>query len=130
MTEREFHAARRMFAAHKGTVLVCRPGHPVSHVEWLIDVFGYVPRAEMWMTMATRGYVLGDRLVAYKGADFSHWVDHDDLVAALTLLDVNGTTIQTIGLGAKAGPDNPWPARIEMSKDEYFASLAQRRAGG
>lgn len=129
MTEREFHAARRMFAAHKGTVLVCRPGHPATHFEWFIDVLGNVPRAEMWMTLATRGYVLGDRLVAYKGATFDHWVDHHDLLAALTLLDTNGTTIQTVGLGAKAGPENPWPARVEMSKVDYLAALAQRKAG-
>ena len=37
-------------------------------------------------TVAECKAMLGDRLVAYKGADFSHWVDHDDLVAALTPL--------------------------------------------
>lgn len=132
MTETEFHAARRMFAAHRGTVLVAPAGTPYTHREWLQDVFrGYTSLADVWMAEAVRGYVLGDRFAAYKGDNFAHWVEHADVVAALDVMDhLFGGVIATVGLGAKYQPGvQPWPARVVMGKDEYRQAVAARTVG-
>lgn len=130
MTETEFHAARRMFAAHKGTVLVAPADFPHTHREWFGEVFrGNTTLTDVWISEAVRGYVLGDRLVAYKGENFAHWVEHADVVAALAVMDALYLgEIQTVGLGARYAPGvQPWPARTEMSKAAYRSAVAARK---
>lgn len=124
MTEHEFHAARRMFAAHQGTVLVAPTAHPVSHAEWLIDLFG-TDKADTWMRHCTRGYVLGSRLVAYRGLDFSPKVIFNDLVAALDVFERMAPGVITeIGLGAVPGPGIPWEPKLLTTPAELTAKLA------
>jgi len=123
MTEREFHAARRMFAAHQGTVLVAPAAYPVSHVEWLIDLFG-TDKADTWMQHRNRGYVLGNRLVAYRGLDFSPKVIFNDLVAALDVFERMAPGVITeIGLGAVPGPVIPWEPKFLTTPAELMARL-------
>lgn len=123
MTEQEFHAARRMFFAAGGSLLLAPPKLDQTHREWLQDLFGFRKDViEFWMESVTRGYVLGDRLVTYVGLDFSHRVDHHGVLTALGVFQkLTGDGIKTVAFGAKAGPVQPWPAVAEYDVLDYLS---------
>lgn len=126
MTEHEFHAARRMFVVNKGTVLVAPAGLPVTHVEWLADVLGS-DEARAWVRNHPRGYVLGDRLVIYRGEDFSPMCDAGDLLAALDTFDrMMPGVIKVVGRGAVPGPGQPWEPKHLHDAAKVYADLAAR----
>ena len=129
-TEQEFHAARRMFLCLPDqTVMVAAGGDVRTHFEWLASLFGS-EEAHSLIKTRTRGYVLGNRLVAYKGDDFSHWVDHAGVITALDLFDrMSGGKIEEVGLGAVYAKDvQPWPPRTVHPAKEYFANILKRYA--
>lgn len=124
MTEQEFHKARRMFIVCDGTVLVAPPGDSRTHFEWLATLFGS-DEAHAWIKNHTRGYVLDNRLVAYVGDNFSHWVNHGSVLAAFDLFShLFGTTVITeIGLGAEPGIGQPWPSFSTHEAVGYRSSV-------
>lgn len=124
MTEEEFHKARRVFAVKNGTVLLAPPNMPLTHREWLQGLFG-VDVAKDMLDTQTRGYVLGDRLVAYTAGDkFSHWVNHADVLAALTLFsNMAGVEIKEVGLGAVPGTGQPWQPRVVHDAKDYYSNV-------
>lgn len=123
MTEFEFHVTRRMFAARSGNLLVAPPGCPYSHYEWLCGLIG-LEAAREWMRDAVRGYRLGPRVVAYRGADFSGRVplqivlDVCRVLAALSDLPVT-----EVGLGAVPGSGQPWLPRTLLPFTAFAARV-------
>lgn len=129
MTEQEFHAARRMFIIFRGGhVLVASKGDDRSHFEWLAELFGS-DTAHVYINNHTRGYVLGNKMVVYKGQDFSHWVAHMDVIHALDAFDrMTEGGITEIGLGVVVGGKNPWPARTTYCAKEYGTNVLRLAA--
>lgn len=110
MTETEFHQARRMFAVLADrTVLVAPREVAQTHAEWLLGALG-TAGAEDVIERRVRGYVLGTRLVAYRGPQFSHHVNKIDLGAAVAVLAAV-YPVAEVGLGAVRGPSQPWAPR-------------------
>lgn len=127
-TEHEFHATRRMFIIFQGgDVLVATKGDVRTHFEWLASLFGS-EEARAFIKNCTRGYVLGNRLVVYKGEDFSHWVSHTDVMHALDLFDrMTEGGITEVGVGAVYAKDvQPWPPKLLLPASEYTAKILQR----
>lgn len=127
-TEHEFHGTRRMFIIfHGGDVLVATKGDVRSHFEWLASLFGS-DEARAFVKNCTRGYVLGNRMVVYKGEDFSHWVTHTDVMHALDLFDrMTEGGIKEVGLGATYEKDaHPWPPKILLGANDYTSKILQR----
>lgn len=116
MTEAEFHAARRMFVVKNGTVLIAPAGCPLTHVEWLSDLFG-IELAGMMIEKNVRGYALNGRMVVYVG-DFSHRVNHHDAVAALEVIE-KLMPISEIGFGAVYGKEQPWEPKTTTEPNTY-----------
>jgi len=128
MTEHEFHAARRMFCVYDGTVLVAPAGWPVTHFEWLSSMLG-TEEAHAWIRNHPRGYVLGDRLVIYKGENFSPLCASTDLMAALDLFSrMMPDTIKVVGRGAIPGPEQPWEPKHLHDATEVYAQLMKAAA--
>lgn len=130
MTEKEFHAARRMFFIFRGgDVLVAAKGDVRTHIEWLSSLFGSEEGTAL-LKNCTRGYVFGNRMVVYKGEDFSHWVDHQDVIHALDLFDrVTEGGIEEVGVGAVYSPDvQPWPPRVTHDAKSYYANVTKKAA--
>lgn len=128
--EQEFHAARRMFIVFRGgDLLLATKGDVRSHLEWLASLFG-VEQARAYVKNCTRGYALGNRVVVYKGEDFSHWVDHYDVVHALDTFDrMTEGGIKEVGIGATYEKDvQPWPPRTVYAAADYFEKVKQRAA--
>lgn len=133
MTEQEFHAARRMFIIFRGgDVLVATKGDQRTHIEWLASLFGS-EEAQAFITNCTRGYVLDNRMVVYKG-EFSHWVDHVDVIHALDMFHrMTEGGITEVGCGAvfERGV-MPWPPKVVHNAENYSANvlrLAAERKG-
>lgn len=127
MNEKEFHAARRMFAVWQRTLFLAPEGYPYSHHEWLSPLVGS-DRITQCLAESTRGYVLGERLMAYMGPDFSHRVRHADVLLAYHVLR-HLHTITGFGFGAKPAQESPWPAKVNVPVETYLASTAAQRAG-
>lgn len=129
MTEFEFHTSRRMFAVTDHGTFVAEEGDSRTHYEWLVSRLGAGP-VESRFKDTTRGYVLDRRLVAYKGNEFSRWVDWRDVIKALDELDRLGIEVDRVGLGIRTGAENqqPWPVLIETSVEQFRTEFS-RRAG-
>lgn len=128
-TEYEFHSTRRMFIIFQGgDVLVATKGDVRTHFEWLASLFGS-DEARAFIKSCTRGYVLGTRMVVYKGEDFSHWVSHTDVMHALDLFDrMTEGGIREIGIGVVYAKDvQPWPPKTLVAVNEYTAKILARR---
>lgn len=105
---RAFHLGRRMFAVVHGTLLLARPGDARSHRGWLYNLFGL--GVDYVIENCTHGYVLGQKLVAYRGGDFAPDVDRDDVRLAL---DAFGDRVTCVGLGAlRDAGEQPWPSAV------------------
>jgi hypothetical protein len=143
MTEQEFHAARRMFfVSTSGGVMIAGEGDPRSHFEWLAGMVGTTMAHEMY-ALWTRGYYLNGRVVAYKGQDFEHWINHEGLVEAIKVFDKlyghvdhlpNGGKfvggVKEVGIGIDKTCDRsrqPWEPKILIPVDEYLHSVAERK---
>ncbi len=127
MTEREFHAARRMFFVRHGTVVVAPDTHPYTHAEWIMGMLGEATGRE-WLRQYTRGYYLDKRLVLYKGEDFSHRVDVVDVVPALDLFH-RMYGVDEVGFGATPGPTQPWEPKVLKVAADYTMFAATVIAG-
>ncbi len=115
MTQEEFKSKRRMFAVKDRTVLIAPEWYPYSHIEWLGEVLGY-DVAQEWVKNHTRGYILDERVVAYRGEDFSHRIDHRDFKA---ILDVVAKIFNIKEVGFGAIPSSPWEPRDVMNLETY-----------
>lgn len=135
MTMDEFHKARRMFAVVGETVLVAPPESPLTHRQWLTDLFGGEV-AERILYGNVRGYVLRDCLVAYQSRpqtdegrdEFSDAVDLRTVLRAYTVMGaiaLKTVPIRFIGLGAVPSSFQPWPTRRE-----FLAHLVYPVPGG
>lgn len=131
MTLNEFHTARRMFFATPHGMMIAAEGDQRSHYEWLVCVFG--EQAHKHYQEWTRGYWLGERIVAYKGQDFEHWIDHVKFVEIIKvfqhLASDKGQVIKEVGIGVAKGSVNgpqPWEPKILEDIDDYFAKIAQK----
>lgn len=131
MTLNEFHAARRMFFATPNGIMIAAAGDQRSHYEWLVSEFGEVAHKhyQEW----TRGYWLGNRIVAYKGQDFEHWIDHvkfAEIIRVFKHLATDaGQTITEVGIGVAKGSVNgpqPWEPKILEEVDDYLAKIARK----
>lgn len=130
MTEKEFHAARWMWAVIDRKVIVADHGDTRSHYEWLrclIEEAGLPVPYESFFNGLTRGYVLDGKLVAYKGQDFSRWVDKADVLIALDELEKVCGPITRVGLGATySATDMPWPTVAETDAASFRDHMAGR----
>lgn len=123
MTEKEFHAARRMWAVTEAGVMIAAPGDTRTHYEWLgVPAPGNVTTFDQWFNGLTRGYVLDGRLVAYTGPDFSRWVPYEEVVTAYDALVRELGPISTICLGARfSATEMPWPVIVEAPAEQFIA---------
>lgn len=124
-SEQEFHAARRMFIVFgDGDVLVATKGDVRTHFEWLACLFSSDTAHDM-IRLYTRGYVLGNRLVVYKGEDFSHWVSHSAVIHALDLFDrMTEGGITEVGVGAVYEKGvQPWPPKVVHDAKQYYTNV-------
>jgi hypothetical protein len=128
-TEREFHAARRMFAVTDHGVLVAEAGDLRTHYEWLSSHFGDAP-VERYFAETTRGYVLDGVLCAYKGQDFSRWVKYGDVVLALDEMEKHCGPIERVWLGVRRGKHDsqPWPPVVDADAGEFRSYVAKLAA--
>lgn len=103
-----------MFAIIDGTLLVAPADHPGSHYDWLTAFYDAGPIS---MEGFVRGYVLGDRLVAYRGKDFSDDVPNAAVRLALSFFP----GVREVGLGAVDTPGvMPWPCKSVYRKEDYL----------
>lgn len=130
--EIEFHKSRQMFFCRNGTIIIAPKGLPCSHYEWMGQMVDHQDMGQLYAT-ETRGYVLGNKLVAYVGEDFKKYVNHYQLVEVVELFHkITPGGITTVGLGATPGPTQPWQPQIEMDAAEYIKKIrdgmAQQKA--
>lgn len=133
MTEKEFHAARWMWAVIQGKVMIAMHGDQRSHYEWVSHLMGLNGDGrpepfEPFFNELTRGYVLDGRLVAYKGQDFSRWVSWEDTELALNELEKVAGPIHTVAFGARYSKDEmPWPVVASGDAEQFRKHLAEKR---
>lgn len=128
--EADFHRARRMFAVTDHGVQVAEPGDVRAHYEWLCSWFGPEATAAHFAS-TTRGYVLDGVLAAYKGHDFSRWVEYADVLLALDEMEKHCGPIERVWLGARRGEPGvqPWNPVVDCDAAEFRAMMATRKAG-
>jgi hypothetical protein len=123
MTEQEkvnvFHKGRQMWAYVKGTLLIAPKYHGKTHAQWFEEI-GMQPNL---VNLVTRGFILGDRVFAYRG----ELMVEDELVrdealvvvAELEKLITDQRIEKPIRLfcGMKAGrPGDLWSPIVELDR--------------
>lgn len=137
MTEQEFHRARRMFfISTSGGVTIAGENDPRSHFEWLAGMVGTTMAHEMY-ALWTRGYYLNGRMVAYKGQDFEHWINHEGFVEAIKIFDQlyqdaeGNRGVKEVGIGIDRSSISkgvqPWEPKILEDVDEYIEKVSKRK---
>ena len=122
MTEQEFHERRIMFVIKDGTLLLRMDKTKDSHYEWLRPMFGETITNHL-IDACTRGYLLNNRAVFYKGTDFSHRVDFKSVRMALLLLR-QLYEIQEIGIGCVFEHKSmPWPCKQVYTYLDFLAKM-------
>ncbi len=123
MTEKEFHAARWMWAVIDGKVMIATHGDDRSHTEWLralVAEVGLPVPYDTFFAGLTRGYVYNGKLAAYKGTDFSRYVPLREVLLALDELEKVAGPIHTVGLGVRAGgAEQPWATIADATAEEF-----------
>ena len=119
MTEREFHQSRRMWAVVCGVTLTADRGDHRSHREWLTDLLGGRQVADYWSDIV-RGYAFRGKLAAYRGDDFSRYVNLREVVRSLDRMAELGELVDTVGLGVRAGGvEQPWATIVDATAEEF-----------
>lgn len=133
MSEASFFRERRMFVLAEGDVQVAGIGDERSHLDWcLAERWTMLPQSEKWFEEHIRGYVLNNRLVAYRSQDgdlFSHFGVAEDLADALPrlreLLPIDDTT--EIYLGGRHHRGEGLVGKVGMGTYQQFVDRVRRK---
>lgn len=75
---------RDLFIVLEDNTLLIAPKHVYEfHIDWLRAILADEEKAKSWITNYTRGYLQEYTLHAYKGPDFSQYVNHKGVIVAL-----------------------------------------------
>lgn len=124
MTVEEFHKERTMFFLYGKTMMVYSGDKPLTHKEWLSEMFGV--GTDNLIETYPRGYTLNGVLAIYRGKDFKDDISLKEITVIGHMMS-GFNRLTHVHLGAIPGPDQPWKPKRCLTREDV---LEMQRAAG